>query len=151
MILGRKFLLLRQTALGYFDWDKFPLDSGLQKRYFYGVAVNLRQPLTAVGRACPSPQILGYYEVPTGWKYFVNSDGFQTHHFLRAKKASAPVRHIFVKKDGIWPSSVLAEYHCRHRKNLSKKLHLTIGRNTAECAIICASTLTAWTQPLPTN
>ena len=97
MILGKKFFVTPSDSLAILT-DNFNLIPAY-KNGIYGVAKSAATS-TAVGRVAKAHNI-GYYEVPTGWKYFVNLMDSQRITFCGEESFGTGSAHIR-EKDGIW-------------------------------------------------
>lgn len=97
MILGKKFFVTPSDSLAILT-DNFHLIPAY-KNGIYGVAKSAATS-TAVGRVAQARNI-GYYEVPTGWKYFVNLMDSQRITFCGEESFGTGSAHIR-EKDGIW-------------------------------------------------
>ena len=97
MILGRKFFVTPSDSLAILT-DNFHLIPAY-KNGIYGVAKSAATS-TAVGRVAQARNI-GYYEVPTGWKYFVNLMDSKRITFCGEESFGTGSAHIR-EKDGIW-------------------------------------------------
>ena len=97
MILGRKFFVTPSDSLAILT-DNFHLIPAY-KNGIYGVAKSAATS-TAVGRVAQARNI-GYYEVPTGWKYFVNLMDSKCITFCGEESFGTGSAHIR-EKDGIW-------------------------------------------------
>lgn len=97
MILGKKFFVTPSDSLAILT-DNFHLIPAY-KNGIYGVAKSAATS-TAVGRVAQASNI-GYYEVPTGWKYFVNLMDSKRITFCGEESFGTGSAHIR-EKDGIW-------------------------------------------------
>ncbi len=97
MILGKKFFVSPSDNLAILT-DNYALIPGY-KNGIYGVAKSMATS-TAVARVAEAHKI-GYYEVPTGWKYFVNLMDSKRITFCGEESFGAGSSHIR-EKDGIW-------------------------------------------------
>ena len=97
MILGRKFFVTPSDSLAILT-DNFNLIPAYKKG-IYGVAKSAATS-TAVERVAKAHGI-GYYEVPTGWKYFVNLMDSDRITFCGEESFGTGSSHIR-EKDGIW-------------------------------------------------
>lgn len=97
MILGRKFFVTPSDSLAILT-DNYNLIPAY-KNGIYGVAKSAATS-TAVGRVAKAHNI-GYYEVPTGWKYFVNLMDSKRITFCGEESFGTGSSHIR-EKDGIW-------------------------------------------------
>lgn len=97
MILGRKFFVTPSDSLAILT-DNYALIPAY-KNGIYGVAKSAATS-TAVGRVAKAHNI-GYYEVPTGWKYFVNLMDSKRITFCGEESFGTGSSHIR-EKDGIW-------------------------------------------------
>ncbi len=97
MILGKKFFVTPSDSLAILT-DNFHLIPAY-KNGIYGVAKSAATS-TAVGRVAQARNI-GYYEVPTGWKYFVNLMDSKRITFCGEESFGTGSAHIR-EKDGIW-------------------------------------------------
>ena len=97
MILGRKFFVTPSDSLAILT-DNYNLIPAY-KNGIYGVAKSAATS-TAVGRVAKAHNI-GYYEVPTGWKYFVNLMASKRITFCGEESFGTGSSHIR-EKDGIW-------------------------------------------------
>ena len=97
MILGRKFFVTPSDSLAILT-DNFDLIPAY-KNGIFGVAKSAATS-TAVGRVAKAHNI-GYYEVPTGWKYFVNLMDSKRITFCGEESFGTGSAHIR-EKDGIW-------------------------------------------------
>lgn len=97
MILGKKFFVTPSDSLAILT-DNFKLIPAY-KNGIYGVAKSAATS-TAVERVAKAHGI-GYYEVPTGWKYFVNLMDSNRITFCGEESFGTGSSHIR-EKDGIW-------------------------------------------------
>lgn len=97
MILGKKFFVTPSDSLAILT-DNFKLIPAY-KDGIYGVAKSAATS-TAVERVAKAHNI-GYYEVPTGWKYFVNLMDSKRITFCGEESFGTGSSHIR-EKDGIW-------------------------------------------------
>lgn len=97
MILGKKFFVTPSDSLAILT-DHFNLIPAY-KDGIYGVAKSAATS-TAVERVAKEHKI-GYYEVPTGWKYFVNLMDSKRITFCGEESFGTGSSHIR-EKDGIW-------------------------------------------------
>lgn len=97
MILGKKFFVTPSDSLAILT-DNYKLIPAY-KNWIYGVAKSAATS-TAVGRVAKALQI-GYYEVPTGWKYFCNLMDSNRITFCGEESFGTGSSHIR-EKDGIW-------------------------------------------------
>ncbi len=97
MILGRSFFVTPSDSLAILT-DNYQLIPAYKKG-IYGVAKSAATS-TAVGRVAQAHNI-GYYEVPTGWKYFVNLMDSKRITFCGEESFGTGSSHIR-EKDGIW-------------------------------------------------
>lgn len=97
MILGKSFFVTPNDSLAIIT-DNFGLIP-YYKDGIYGVAKSAATS-TAVGRVAKAHNI-GYYEVPTGWKYFVNLMDSKRITFCGEESFGTGSSHIR-EKDGIW-------------------------------------------------
>ena len=97
MILGKGFFVTPNDSLAI-TTDNFKLIPYYAKG-IYGVAKSAATS-TAVERVAKAHGI-GYYEVPTGWKYFVNLMDSQRITFCGEESFGTGSSHIR-EKDGIW-------------------------------------------------
>ncbi len=97
MILGPKFFVTPSDSLAILT-DNFSLIPAYKKG-IYGVAKSAATS-TAVERVAKEHGI-GYYEVPTGWKYFVNLMDSKRITFCGEESFGTGSSHIR-EKDGIW-------------------------------------------------
>ena len=97
MILGKKFFVTPSDSLAILT-DNFKLIPAY-KNGIYGVAKSAATS-TAVERVAKAHGI-GYYEVPTGWKYFVNLMDSKRITFCGEESFGTGSSHIR-EKDGIW-------------------------------------------------
>ena len=97
MILGKKFFVTPSDSLAILT-DNYKLIPAY-KNGIYGVAKSAATS-TAVGRVAEALQI-GYYEVPTGWKYFCNLMDSNRITFCGEESFGTGASHIR-EKDGIW-------------------------------------------------
>ncbi len=97
MILGRKFFVTPSDSLAILT-DNFKLIPAY-KNGIYGVGKSAATS-SAVGRVAKAHNI-GYYEVPTGWKYFVNLMDSNRITFCGEESFGTGSSHIR-EKDGIW-------------------------------------------------
>ena len=110
MILGKSFFVTPNDSLAIIT-DNFKLIP-YYKDGIYGVAKSAATS-TAVERVAKAHNI-GYYEVPTGWKYFVNLMDSNRITFCGEESFGTGSSHIR-EKDGIWAVlfwlSILAATH----------------------------------------
>jgi len=97
MILGKKFFVTPSDSLAILT-DNYHLIPAY-KNGIFGVAKSAATS-TAVGRVAKAKGI-GYYEVPTGWKYFVNLMDSKRITFCGEESFGTGSAHIR-EKDGIW-------------------------------------------------
>ncbi|MDO4184361.1 MAG: alpha-D-glucose phosphate-specific phosphoglucomutase [Rhodospirillales bacterium] len=97
MILGKKFFVTPSDSLAILT-DNYALIPAY-KNGIYGVAKSMATS-TAVARVAEAHKI-GYYEVPTGWKYFVNLMDSKRITFCGEESFGTGSSHIR-EKDGIW-------------------------------------------------
>ncbi len=97
MILGKKFFVTPSDSLAILT-DNFALIPAY-KNGIYGVAKSAATS-TAVEKVAKAHNI-GYYEVPTGWKYFVNLMDSKRITFCGEESFGTGSSHIR-EKDGIW-------------------------------------------------
>lgn len=97
MILGKKFFVTPSDSLAILT-DNYNLIPAY-KDGIYGVAKSMATS-TAVARVA-SARNIGYYEVPTGWKYFVNLMDSKRITFCGEESFGTGSSHIR-EKDGIW-------------------------------------------------
>ena len=97
MILGKKFFVTPSDSLAILT-DHYNLIPAY-KNGIYGVAKSMATS-TAVERVAKKHNI-GYYEVPTGWKYFVNLMDSKRITFCGEESFGTGSSHIR-EKDGIW-------------------------------------------------
>lgn len=97
MILGKKFFVTPSDSLAILT-DNYKLIPAY-KNGIYGVAKSAATS-TAVGRVAKALGI-GYYEVPTGWKYFCNLMDSNRITFCGEESFGTGSSHIR-EKDGIW-------------------------------------------------
>lgn len=97
MILGRSFFVTPSDSLAILT-DNYKLIPAY-KNGIYGVAKSAATS-TAVGRVAEALHI-GYYEVPTGWKYFCNLMDSNRITFCGEESFGTGSSHIR-EKDGIW-------------------------------------------------
>lgn len=97
MILGHKFFVTPSDSLAILT-DNYHLIPAY-KNGIFGVAKSAATS-TAVGRVAKAHNI-GYYEVPTGWKYFVNLMDSNRITFCGEESFGTGSSHIR-EKDGIW-------------------------------------------------
>lgn len=97
MILGKSFFVTPNDSLAILT-DNFSLIP-YYKNGIYGVAKSAATS-TAVARVAKAHNI-GYYEVPTGWKYFVNLMDSNRITFCGEESFGTGSSHIR-EKDGIW-------------------------------------------------
>lgn len=97
MILGKKFFVTPSDSLAILT-DNYKLIPAY-KNGIYGVAKSAATS-TAVCRVAEALQI-GYYEVPTGWKYFCNLMDSNRITFCGEESFGTGSSHIR-EKDGIW-------------------------------------------------
>ena len=97
MILGKKFFVTPSDSLAILT-DNYALIPAY-KNGIYGVAKSMATS-TAVSRVAAAHNI-GYYEVPTGWKYFVNLMDSNRITFCGEESFGTGSSHIR-EKDGIW-------------------------------------------------
>ena len=97
MILGKKFFVTPSDSLAILtdNYDLIPAYKG----GIYGVAKSMATS-TAVARVA-SARNIDYYEVPTGWKYFVNLMDSKRITFCGEESFGTGSSHIR-EKDGIW-------------------------------------------------
>lgn len=97
MILGKKFFVSPSDSLAILT-DNYKYIPAY-KDGIYGVAKSAATS-TAVGRVAEALKI-GYYEVPTGWKYFCNLMDSNRITFCGEESFGTSSSHIR-EKDGIW-------------------------------------------------
>ena len=97
MILGKKFFVSPSDSLAILT-DNYKYIPAYKKG-IYGVAKSAATS-TAVGRVAEALNI-GYYEVPTGWKYFCNLMDSNRVTFCGEESFGTSSSHIR-EKDGIW-------------------------------------------------
>lgn len=97
MILGQNFFVSPSDSLAVLT-DNYKLITGYQNG-IYGVAKSAATS-TAVARVAKEHGI-GYYETPTGWKFFVNLMDSKRITFCGEESFGAGSSHIR-EKDGIW-------------------------------------------------
>lgn len=97
MILGKRFFVTPSDSLAILT-DNYKLIPAY-KNGIYGVAKSAATS-TAVGRVAEALKI-GYYEVPTGWKYFCNLMDSNRITFCGEESFGTGSSHIR-EKDGIW-------------------------------------------------
>ena len=97
MILGRKFFVTPSDSLAILT-DNYKYIPAY-KDGIYGVAKSAATS-TAVSRVAKALNI-GYYEVPTGWKYFCNLMDYKRITFCGEESFGTGSSHIR-EKDGIW-------------------------------------------------
>lgn len=97
MILGKKFFVSPSDSLAILT-DNYKYIPAY-KNGIYGVAKSAATS-TAVGRVAEALNI-GYYEVPTGWKYFCNLMDSNRITFCGEESFGTSSSHIR-EKDGIW-------------------------------------------------
>ncbi|MBO5442430.1 MAG: alpha-D-glucose phosphate-specific phosphoglucomutase [Alphaproteobacteria bacterium] len=97
MILGKKFFVTPSDSLAILT-DNYQLIPAYKKGIF-GVAKSAATS-SAVSRVAKAHNI-GYYEVPTGWKYFVNLMDSNRITFCGEESFGTGSSHIR-EKDGIW-------------------------------------------------
>lgn len=97
MILGKNFFVTPSDSLAILT-DNYKLIPAY-KNGIYGVAKSAATS-TAVGRVADALKI-GYYEVPTGWKYFCNLMDSHRITFCGEESFGTGSSHIR-EKDGIW-------------------------------------------------
>lgn len=97
MILGKKFFVTPSDSLAILT-DNYALIPAY-KNGIYGVAKSMATS-TAVARVAAAHNI-GYYEAPTGWKYFVNLMDSKRITFCGEESFGTGSSHIR-EKDGIW-------------------------------------------------
>ncbi len=97
MILGKKFFVTPSDSLAIIT-DNYKLIPAY-KNGIYGVAKSAATS-TAVARVAKALNI-GYYEVPTGWKYFCNLMDSNRITFCGEESFGTGSSHIR-EKDGIW-------------------------------------------------
>ena len=97
MILGKKFFVSPSDSLAILT-DNYKYIPAY-KNGIYGVAKSAATS-TAVGRVAEALNI-GYYEVPTGWKYFCNLMDSNRVTFCGEESFGTSSSHIR-EKDGIW-------------------------------------------------
>lgn len=97
MILGKKFFVTPSDSLAILT-DNFNLIPAYKKG-IYGVGKSAATS-SAVARVAKAHNI-GYYEVPTGWKYFVNLMDSNRITFCGEESFGTGSSHIR-EKDGIW-------------------------------------------------
>lgn len=97
MILGKKFFVTPSDSLAILtdNYDLIPA----YKDGIFGVAKSMATS-SAVARVASAKKI-GYYEVPTGWKYFVNLMDSKRITFCGEESFGTGSSHIR-EKDGIW-------------------------------------------------
>ena len=97
MILGKKFFVTPSDSLAILT-DNYAYIPAY-KNGIFGVAKSMATS-TAVARVAARHNI-GYYEVPTGWKYFVNLMDSRRITFCGEESFGTGSSHIR-EKDGIW-------------------------------------------------
>ncbi len=97
MILGKKFFVSPSDSLAILT-DYYPIIPAY-KNGIFGVAKSAATS-TAVSRVAKAHDI-GYYEVPTGWKYFVNLMDSNRITICGEESFGTGSSHIR-EKDGIW-------------------------------------------------
>ncbi|MDD4556350.1 MAG: alpha-D-glucose phosphate-specific phosphoglucomutase [Alphaproteobacteria bacterium] len=97
MILGRNFFVTPSDSLAIIT-DNYKFIPAYEKGIF-GVAKSAATS-TAVARVAQAHKI-GYYETPTGWKFFVNLMDSDRITFCGEESFGAGSSHIR-EKDGIW-------------------------------------------------
>ena len=97
MILGKRFFVSPSDSLAILT-DNYKYIPAY-KNGIYGVAKSAATS-TAVGRVAEALNI-GYYEVPTGWKYFCNLMDSNRITFCGEESFGTSSSHIR-EKDGIW-------------------------------------------------
>lgn len=97
MILGKNFFISPSDSLAILT-DYYPIIPAY-KNGIYGVAKSAATS-TAVSRVAKAHNI-GYYEVPTGWKYFVNLMDSNRITLCGEESFGTGSSHIR-EKDGIW-------------------------------------------------
>ncbi len=110
MILGKSFFVSPSDCLAILT-DNYKLIPAY-KDGIYGVAKSAATSM-AVKRVADALNI-GFYEVPTGWKYFINLMDSNRITFCGEESFGAGASHIR-EKDGIWAVlfwlSIIAETH----------------------------------------
>jgi phosphoglucomutase len=97
MILGKKFFVSPSDSLAVLTDNHNLIPE--YKNGIYGVAKSMATS-TAVKRVAENKG-MGYYEVPTGWKYFVNLMDSKRITFCGEESFGTSSTHIR-EKDGIW-------------------------------------------------
>lgn len=144
MILGKKFFVTPSDSLAILT-DNYNLIPAY-KNGIYGVAKSAATS-TAVSRVAKAHDI-GYYEVPTGWKYFVNLMDSRRITFCGEESFGTGSAHIR-EKDGIWAILFWLNIIAATGKSV-EEITVEHWKNTA-AVTICALTLKGWTPPWPTN
>lgn len=144
MILGRKFFVSPSDSLSIIT-DNYKLIPAYRNG-IYGVAKSAATS-TAV---CRTAKALGMdcYEVPTGWKYFVNLMDSNRITFCGEESFGTGSSHIR-EKDGIWAILFWLSIIAATGKSV-EEITVNHWKNTA-AAIISVSTSKASTKTLPTN
>lgn len=144
MILGRKFFVSPSDSLSIIT-DNYKLIPAYRNG-IYGVAKSAATS-TAV---CRTAKALGMdcYEVPTGWKYFVNLMDSNRITFCGEESFGTGSSHIR-EKDGIWAILFWLSIIAATGKSV-EEITVDHWKNTA-AAIISVSTSKASTKTLPTN
>ena len=110
MILGRHFFVNPSDSLAILT-DNYKLIPAY-KNGIYGVAKSAATS-TAVKKVADALKI-GYYEVPTGWKFFINLMDSKRITFCGEESFGTGASHIR-EKDGIWATlfwlSIIADTH----------------------------------------
>lgn len=110
MILGQSFFVTPSDCLAILT-DNYRLIPAY-KNGIYGVAKSAATSM-AVKRVADALNI-GYYEVPTGWKYFIHLMDSKRITFCGEESFGTGAAHIR-EKDGIWATlfwlSIIAETH----------------------------------------
>lgn len=110
MILGRGFFVSPSDCLAILT-DNYKIIPAY-KNGIYGVAKSAATSM-AVKRVADALNI-GYYEVPTGWKFFINLMDSKRVTFCGEESFGTGAAHIR-EKDGIWATlfwlSIIAETH----------------------------------------
>lgn len=110
MILGHHFFVNPSDSLAILT-DNYKLIPAYKKG-IYGVAKSAATSM-AVKKVADSLKI-GYYEVPTGWKFFINLMDSNRITFCGEESFGTGASHIR-EKDGIWATlfwlSIIAETH----------------------------------------
>ena len=144
MILGKKFFVTPSDSLAILT-DNYKLIPAY-KNGIYGVAKSAATS-TAVGRVAEALQI-GYYEVPTGWKYFCNLMDSNRITFCGEESFGTGSSHIR-EKDGIWAVLFWLNIIAATGKSV-QEITEEHWKNMA-AAIICATIMKGWIRKLPIN